>query len=341
MSDVPSFERFDYLLRANKHIERKIVFDILLRVSARLSLRDHRYLGFGSMWFADFRFAHRQLHIDALTSIEREEYAARAKFNRPYDSIAVVPGDSNEVLQGFTADDWARPHVAWLDYDGALDESVVEDIGIFVGHCAPNSALFVTLNSSRGSYRNRADAPRRLRKDTAIGRVENLLGAGVFSTSDDPGYGANGEALDVTPDIFPSFFAECILNFVQHAHLAAGRQVGSHAQSCIPLCSIAHKDGADMITVGIAFSDGGNAEIWRQAIVDPSVGQENSDVTHRRLDMVPLTLKEKLVLDGCLPGSEEEVIERAGAAGLNLPEDQIKKYRMYYKYFPVFLEIPI
>lgn len=58
-----SFERIDYQLRYNKHIERKLVFDILSRAAQRVSFSEHRYLGFGSMWFSDFRLARRLLGL--------------------------------------------------------------------------------------------------------------------------------------------------------------------------------------------------------------------------------------------------------------------------------------
>jgi len=41
-------EQFDYSLRTNKNIERKIVFETLLELIPVLPLSTYRYMGFGS-----------------------------------------------------------------------------------------------------------------------------------------------------------------------------------------------------------------------------------------------------------------------------------------------------
>lgn len=125
MSAPPSFERFDYLLRSNKQIERKLLFDLLVRSRKFVKYEEYRYLGLGSMWFVDHRMAHRLLGIDHLYSIEKGEHASRAEFNRPYGCIEVWPGDVSDVLKNMPAQDWAQPYVVWLYYDGALLPSVV------------------------------------------------------------------------------------------------------------------------------------------------------------------------------------------------------------------------
>ncbi|MGC0014731.1 O-methyltransferase, partial [Ralstonia pseudosolanacearum] len=44
MTSSPSFERIDYQLRYNKHIERKMIFDLLSRAHQHVGLANHRYL---------------------------------------------------------------------------------------------------------------------------------------------------------------------------------------------------------------------------------------------------------------------------------------------------------
>jgi len=57
------------------------------------------------------------------------------------------------------------------------------------------------------------------------------------------------------------------------------------------------------------------------------------------LDLIPFTIKEKIVLDECLPGQDEgDLIERARGAGIVLEEKSIRTYRKFYRYFPVFVE---
>ncbi len=187
----PSFERIDYQLRYNKHIERKLIFDVLSKANQIVGLNKHVYLGFGSMWFSDFRLAHRVLGLSNLISMEREKYEKRANFNRPYKCITVKGENSTDFLSKMP---WDLPVISWLDYDGCLDTSVVDDLKIILDGCPENSVLLVSINSNRTNYRPRDEAipGRRVRQriDTAIGQVETLLGTGVVAPRFEPKVGS-------------------------------------------------------------------------------------------------------------------------------------------------------
>jgi hypothetical protein len=342
MSGGPSFERIDYQLRYNKHIERKLIFDVLMRARQILDLDNHQYLGFGSMWFADFRLAHRLLGLRTMISMEREQYAARAKFNSPFHTVEVKGGDSSKSLKEI---DWAKPVITWLDYDGTLEEDVARDLKFVIDNSTINSVVILTLNAARGSYRPKKEGPR-ARIDTALGQVEHLLVPGVVPARfEKPKTGSNHP--DVKEEAFPEFLAESVLNFMSHITNAGGREVTLPSGeverlSFIPLFNICHKDGVDMITVGGAIVPLHDV-IWREQVaVDIPVSGKNRIPEHMRLDLVPLTLKEKLVLDSCLPEPETQAfIDRAKTNGICLADVELLKYWRHYRHFPVFFESPI
>lgn len=342
MTSSPSFERIDYQLRYNKHIERKIVFDTLARAKETVGVANYQYLGFGSMWFADFRLAHRMLGIDHMVSMEREPFAERARFNSPYHSIIVEPGDSTKTLEKI---EWTKPVIAWLDYDGALTTSIAQDIRTVLSRCVKNSILIVTLNAARASYRPKAEGSR-TRLQTALGQVEYMLQPGVVSARFEPPPQTGKMHGDVKESEFPEFLAEAVLSYMAHTvnggggqRIAPGEQESS--LSFVPLFNICHKDGVDMITVGGAVAESQDVR-WRE----PGLGnQQTSSIQfplHTRLDLVPLTLKEKLVLDSCLPEPVAEAfLSRAKAKGIKLDGSELKKYWRHYNHFPVFFESPI
>lgn len=348
----PSFERIDYQLRYNKHIERKLVFDVLSRAQQLIGIQGHRYLGFGSMWFSDFRLAHRVLGLHEMASMEREKHAARAEFNRPYRSIEVKSGFSTDTLRNFNAKDWSRPLIAWLDYDGCLESYVVKDLEILLSNCASSSVVIVTLNAARGSYRPKvpSTAPR-ARINTALGQVESLLGGGVVPPRFEPTVTAGGMHGDVNQLDFPEFMAEALLSFMSHKLAASGRQVeivhGAETQSrplCfVPLFNFCHKDGVDMVTIGGAITAGEGEDLWRNKVGgDIKRTEDGLFPRHQRLDIAPLTLKEKLTLDACLPHSgEDEFIQQAKNSGLQLQDQELSKYWLYHQYFPVYFETPL
>lgn len=338
----PSFERIDYQLRYNKHIERKLIFDVLLRAQQLIGLSGHQYLGFGSMWFADFRLAHRLLGLHRMISMEHAQYAPRARFNSPYHSIEVKGGNSTAILESIN---WSIPVVVWLDYDGTLETLVARDLRFVLEKCAPDSVVLITLNAARGSYRPKKEG-RRDRIDTALGQVEYMLTPGVVPARFEPS-SATASHGDVREEDFPEFLAEAVLSYMLHVVVGnGGRLLPDSAEvqpvNFVPLFNFCHKDGADMITVGGAVA-GADDSVWRTKV---AVGVELSDEqglpSHQRLDLVPLTLKEKLVLDSCLPEAEQATfLVRAKNSGIQLHEAELQKYWRHYRHFPVFFEAPV
>jgi hypothetical protein len=326
----PSFERFDYLLRANKHIERKLVFDSLQFASAIVPLNGHSYLGLGSMWFGDFRYAHKQLGINSLTSVERAEYRDRAEFNRPYGCIDVVAGDLVDVLRSFGNVQWAQPYVAWLDFDGRLDEGVVASITAFVEQCAADSILIVTINANRNFYRtNSATVPR---DKTSVASVEHYLGATMVNARFQPRLRPGGEFEDLDTDLFAECLADSLLTFMEHKLVKSGRGAGANAVRFIRLFNIAHVDGAHMITVGGVIAHHKNEKLWEQTRDTAGLS------TFLQLDLIPITIKEKLTLDSCLPHQPAGYVGRAQAAGIKISDAQIDRYCRHFRQFPVFVE---
>lgn len=345
----PSFERIDYQLRYNKHIERKLVFDVLARAKPLIGFESHRYLGFGSMWFSDFRLAHRVLGLKSMISMEREEYSERATFNQPYRCIDVHGENSTDFLRKLK---WDSPFISWLDYDGCLEVSVVEDLGILLDDCPADSIVLVSVNAKRSNYRPKGSMKEIVGKrlGTALGQVEALLGSGVVTPRFEPPKVETGAAHgDVSEENFAEFFAEALLAFMAHRIASAGRKFGVSPDGkdiplrFLPLFNFCHKDGVEMVTVGgvvCSGSDDGNP--WCN---DAALGIERNATdrlpTHQRLDLVPLTLKEKLTLDSCLPHEEPDFLAEAKGKGVRLDDSELSKYWRYYGQFPVFFEVPV
>ncbi|HGB1823876.1 TPA: O-methyltransferase, partial [Salmonella enterica subsp. enterica serovar Bahrenfeld] len=62
--------KIDYRIRPAKNIERKMIRDVLLRLSPFGIFSDYQYIGFGSKYFTDFIIMHKYLGIDDMISIE-------------------------------------------------------------------------------------------------------------------------------------------------------------------------------------------------------------------------------------------------------------------------------
>ena len=99
-----------------------------------------------------------------------------------------------------------------------------------------------------------------------------------------------------------------------------------------------------MITVGgVVTTDAENAS-WEASLKNNAVLSEaSSKPVYRRLDLIPVTIKEKIMLDTCLPEptGEDAYLTNAKATGIKLSDDEILKYRKFYRHFPVFVETPM
>ena len=227
---MSSSHYINYSLRPSKSIQRQIIFDGIRTIRNRLDIDESIYVGFGSIWFADFVMAHKILDINEMISIEEDEILyRRAVFNSPYASVEIRRGTSSKVLPSLYEDETIckRPWVMWLDYDSAFDEKSIDDARTAIER-APNDTVFlVTFSGNASSYAQPNDRPDRLR---------DLFGDVV---PDDLGK----DECDATN--MRNILADLATDFMKSSAARAARPGGF-----VPAFRVLYKDGAPMVTVG-------------------------------------------------------------------------------------------
>lgn len=337
MNIAPSFERLNYLTRPNKSVERKLLFETIVRLSSFSNLSSYRYVGFGSMWFADFLFVHRLLGISDMWSIEHPENEARANFNKPYRSINVKPGLSTDVLKGLSGTDWAKPMVAWLDYDGMLSKNVVSDVSLLCENAREGSIIIFSVNANRHLYRKSLQNKPPL---TAAAKIRDFLGQHSIAQNFVTVKGPKGNPNEVPEEDFPQFLAESLLTHIAHKLAVSGRTNNVSGLTFVPMFNFCHRDGAEMVTVGGAIWPTTRIKEVQGAVEAlTEVDATTSTPKHRRLDLIQLTLKEKIALDLLLPREAgADLVANSKAAGIGIPDSEITKYENCYKHFPLYAE---
>ena len=328
---MPSFERVDYSIRTNKNIERKLVFDKLRTMSSAFNFADYRYVGLGSMWFIDFIMAHRILSIRDLWSLE-ESNAERAEFNKPYACIRVLSGTSTATLDGLTGDDWQKRMIVWFDYDGAFDEDVRSNAIKLLERLAVGSIVIVTVNADRRSYRPPGPADQAAR---SIDRLTEVFGDAV------PPQVIPEGAADIGAAEFPKILGSVILNLMIASVRTSGRTTEGLPDRFVPLFELQHRDGAQMTTCG------GMVVSWRQlAPLEQVLGRPAAELfggaaaIKENIDLIPLTIREKIALDRVLPCVDDaEFLQRLTASAVKVDAVEANKYRRWYRHFPVFAEV--
>ena len=120
----------------------------------------------GALYFRDHVVLHERLGISDLTNIEHldgEVDRRRFEFNRPYAAVDLLFGTPSDATARFDA----RPVIAWFDYEGRLDEEVLDDVSLFVRRVPDPSVLIVTVNAASPGGPD----------DSAIEQVRDDLGA--------------------------------------------------------------------------------------------------------------------------------------------------------------------
>jgi hypothetical protein len=140
---MSSYRKVNYSLRPAKHAQRRMMAELLSCLYPFRPVRNYRYVGFGSLWFEDFKLFHRILGCRDMISIERSGATERFEANRPYQAVRILFGESNAKLQEIP---WSIPSVLWLDYDSAIATSALLDIRTVAGSMVSGSVIAVTLN---------------------------------------------------------------------------------------------------------------------------------------------------------------------------------------------------
>lgn len=141
-----TWRELHYLQRPAKNVERKMIAEMLLRLDRVRPLQHWRYVGLGSVYFADFALFHRVVGFPSMVNIEIEdtdENKARFEFNKPFGCVELAWGAVGNVLPRLP---WDQPTVLWLDYDGKLNDAKLADVGSVVTNCASPTLLLVSVN---------------------------------------------------------------------------------------------------------------------------------------------------------------------------------------------------
>lgn len=313
---MSSLHYINYSLRPSKSIQRQIVFDGIRTLRSRLDINESIYIGFGSIWFADFVMAHKILAIDEMISMEEDEILyRRAVFNSPYASVQIRQGFSSDILPTLYEDETIcrRPWVMWLDYDSAFDETSVDDTRAAIERAPGDTIFLVTFNGIESRYGRQKHRPGRLRDLFGDVVPDDLCVSRCDSTN-------MGNTL-----------ADLAIKFMKSSAARAARPGGF-----VPTFRIIYRDGAVMVTVGGILPS--SRDIARK--VSDIVEMNEWKCRPERPIISPLlTIREAMALQSKLPSPDGLSRTLVQALGFDLEDEQIEAYVRYYREYPAFAQI--
>ena len=314
-----SYRVIDYSLRPAKFAERKMLTEALGRLKVFGSLRTYRYVGFGSIWFADCVLFHRSLGIEELISIEREhEHKGRFMFNNPYRGIELRMDNSAAVLPSL---DWSHRMIVWLDYDDPLSPAILDDVRTVATRTCPGTALIVTVQAERIMDKH----------VTQNGPIPVTTPEQFRHLFDDDRTPQNLNNADLRGWRLSKTSRRAVTEEIDNGlnQVNSVRKVGQRLKFQ-QIVAFEYADGAKMTTVGGVFIDEGQSAVFDSAgFTDLSFYRGMDDAL--RIEMPLLTPREMRHLDKSLPCREGEVIDFG-----EIPSRDAELYAAFYRYLPNF-----
>lgn len=307
-----SYEMINYKIRPAKSIERKMLCESFGRLNYFAPINEYRYIGFGSPFFADFTLFHKQLGIQKMISIEKdEENESRFLFNKPYKCIEMRFGDSNEQLPEI---EWeTNKNIVWLDYDGHLEKKIFEDIHTVLFNATSGSVVIISVNVH-------------LRKGQEVALLNKLLQDKMPEglTNSDLEY---WKAAEVCKNIIDNNIIEV---------LEDRNKTESNKFKFQQLYYLGYADGAKMLTFGGIIYQESDTQVLELCKFTDDMPYINKSNHINIIDVPSLTFKEVRHIDSQLP---HELLSEVSSPGVQ--EGDINRYAQIYKYFPAFSETEI
>ncbi|WP_433620654.1 O-methyltransferase [Paenibacillus cellulositrophicus] len=312
---VPSYRKINYKLRPAKTIERKMMAELYLSLSAFESLRNYRYVGLGSPFFSDFILCHKNLGINEMYSIEKNKRdEKRFNFNLPYKCIQMMYGTTSEILPNLP---WDKRAIVWLDYDGKFTLTMLEDIRYLVGSLISGSIFSISFNCNYGERFDRSKEKFQKLKDE-------------FGSKIPPNIKTRNMTSNELPKVFQTIINNEIVSLLKRKNFGVSEEDHLHYEQ---LFNFTYADGVLMQTIGgIVYSEREKDKFKDSRFSEYSFVRNGVDPFH--IHAPNLTIRELRYLDTQLPSIDIKEIEKYG-----IPEQDVELYSKYYRYFPTFAEI--
>ena len=307
---TPSYDKVDYRLRPAKQVERRMFLDAFQRmIQSGFYLRKYMYIGFGAVYFYDFRLFHKILGINRMLSVEHNRNDEnRIKFNRPFAMLNIKIAEVGDVIQELSMDD---KYILWLDYDLPINSTITSDLYQTGVSLSKGSIIIVTVDLG-----NMSDSPNDANK------VREYL-------FEEAGHLCDGRRKeDFAASALPKTVGEILTAAIRLG--LVGRSV-EYQQ----LFNFVYKDTTEMLTIGGVIC--GNEEKTKLKGLDTDGANyfRMQESKQPYIIRVPLfTRKERSIIDSG-EGYDEELVKEI----FHGKDEEVKAYKEIYRYLPAYAEL--
>lgn len=180
-----SSKSVNYTIRPCKSIERKMMCEMISRLTMFDYVKNYRYIGMGAKYFVDFSLLHKKFGISDMYSMEinsTEKNKKRFEFNKPFNCIKMMFGNASDILNSSNMSWKNEKNIIWLDYDGGIKGDQIQDVESCIGKVESGSVIFVSFNSDLGDKFKKASPKEKL--DIYCDRIDNEILVKLLSPRD-------------------------------------------------------------------------------------------------------------------------------------------------------------
>lgn len=320
-----------YHLRPNKYVDRGLFVNCLARINSIINLKSHRYIGFGSYSFDDFKQIHEKISISSMVSLEADPTVfRRACFNTPYKCIEVLNQTSTDFISG---SEWGdKNSIIWLDYNSPKElAQQFNDIAALTNLVECNDIIRVTFNanvSSLGKPENKNVSLSEYRLAKLKERIGEYVPVGVSPN-------------DMITLKYPYVILQCLKKMLEGLFV----ETTFDKRYILPLFATVYKDGQTMVTfTGIVLDNHNQDCKIKKQFHD--LKYVNFSWDKPSLICIPeLTVKEMIAMNELLPGknAKKQLTKKFSFIfnnnNDNNEEAEIDSYILHYKDYPSFQSV--
>lgn len=318
MTGLPSYRKVHYMVRVKKQIERMLFIETFEKLRPLIDISEYHYVGFGSIYYADFILFHKYLHIKRMTSVQyedantvadKEKLRQNFHFNKPYGFIDLSISEASDFMKREL--NWNDPLLIWLDYDNKLTQDTKYMLDTFqtMASKAKQYDVFMTTiecdidETAKDAFLRDDD----LRMCLPTEHERELLSQNLPST----------------------------LNHIIRVNFKKGLESNPDKKLIfLQIFNLTYKDTAKMYTFGSFFLRDEDVDYLKSLCEGIwYISHTKEDV--KEIDCPLLTLKEKSYLEGCIHNDWKC---HADLNVIGMSDDEIQRFEKVYKYYPQFFE---
>lgn len=317
----------NYNVRPCKSIERRMMCEMLSRLTPFDRICEYRYIGMGAKYFVDFSMLHKEFGMEKMYSMEicsDENNTNRFNFNKPFNCIEMLFGNAGDILKSSRLKWDNIKNIIWLDYDGGITSTQLQDVETCVGKVESGSVVFVSFNSDLGTCFKKSSPEEKM--EIYCNRIDNEFLTKRIVPKDV----SKGRIDATTNKMFDMIIKNKILE--RNSTIKEAENKYNYHQ----LLYFKYKDSvAEMITMGWIIYKKADEDKYEKCGF-PELEFFNDTDQPYDITVPNFTYKELTVLNRNMPDAKYPIKEAQF-----LSEEEINAYKKIYRYYPTTFETAV